>query len=394
MASTKLYLDLRNKAKDGMGTVVVMLTNYQTSASIGTGIRVSPNEWNGSHVSKRDDAAMLNIRLAEIKNDIDLQIIQLSFERDISKMTASQLKTIITSKKEGETKSSQTVSAMFDEYLEQDLSAGTKGLYLATKAKIEKYAGKQMLIEDINYKWLIGFEKFLAKTRGVNGRAIDLRNLRAVCNYAVNTGVVSDYAFQKFSVKQEPTKKRSISIEKLRELYRYPCKGYSAVYRDYFFLMFFLIGVNAKDLFLAKPNTMVNGRFEYSRSKTGKQYSIKVEPEAAELLKQYKGKNYLVEVMDHVKEYKNFLHGMNDALGMIGAVETGEPIIPDLTSYYARHTWATLAYEVGIPVDVISQALGHSMGNRTTLIYIKPNQKKVDDANRRVIDYLLNVIAV
>lgn len=389
MASTKLYLDLRNKAKDGRGSVVIILSNGKTTTSVGTGIRVLPSEWNGSHVTKRKDAVMLNIKLAEIKNDLDLQIIQLGFERDISRMTASQLKAVVTAKKEEFLPSTTTVASMFDEYLEQDLSAGTKGLYLATKAKIEKYAGKNILMEDINYKWLIGFEKFLAKTRGVNGRAIDLRNLRAICNYAVNTGVVSDYAFQKFPVKQEPTKKRSVSIEKLRELYRYPCKGYSGVYRDYFFLMFFLIGVNAKDLFLAKPNAVVNGRFEYSRSKTGKQYSIKIEPEAAELLKQYKGKKYLVEVMDHVKEYRNFLHGMNDALGMIGIAEKGEPVIPDLTSYYARHTWATIAYEIGVPVDVISQALGHSMGNRTTLIYIKPNQTKVDDANRRVIDYLL-----
>ncbi len=409
MASTKLYLDLRNKAKDGKGTVVIMLTNCQTSTSIGTGIRVSRSEWNGSHVTKRADAAMLNIKLAEIKNEIDLQIIQLGFERDISKLTAAQLKTLISSKKEDENKGAQSVATMFDEYLEQDLSAGTKGLYLATKAKIEKYAGQSVLMENIDYKWLKGFEKFLAKTRGINGRAIDLRNLRAVCNYAVNIGAVSDYAFQRFSIKQEPTKKRSISIDKLRELYWFPCSQKERIYRDYFFLMFYLIGINAKDLFLAKPSAVIDGRLEYSRSKTGKRYSIKIEPEAAFLLKKYRGKKYLVEVSDHFKDYKNFLHDMNDALGMIGPVHTEtiskqnelfhepvsirkvEPIIPELTSYYARHTWATLAYEIGIPIDIISQALGHSMGNKTTLIYIKPDQSKVDAANRKVIDYFFEV---
>ncbi len=389
MASTKLYLDFRGKAKDGKGTVVIVISNNRTVTTVGTGIRLSPKEWNGERVVKRSDSMLLNIELTKLKADIDTKISMLRLESGFDTLTAPQIKAMMQQEKKADKTEAHLISSVFDEYLEQDLSDGTKGLYRATLTKVERFAGKSAKISDINYKWLIDFEKFLAKTRGVNGRAIDLRNLRAVCNYAVNTGVVSEYAFKKFPVKQEPTKKRNISVDKLRELYRYPCRGYTVVYRDYFFLMFFLIGVNAKDLFLAKPDAIVNGRFEYARSKTGKQYSIRVEPEAAELLKQYKGKKYLVEVMDHVKEYKNFLHGMNDALGMIGTQDGNEPIIPDLTSYYARHTWATLAYEAGVPVDVISQALGHSMGNKTTLIYIKSDPAKVDAANRKVIDYFL-----
>ena len=52
-----------------------------------------------------------------------------------------------------------------------------------------------------------------------------------------------------------------------------------------------------------------------------------------------------------------------------------------------------LAYEVGVPIDIISQALGHSMGNRTTLIYVKPDQAKVDEANRKVIDYFKSTLS-
>ena len=388
MASTKFYLDLRGKAKDGKGTVVIVLTNNRTVTTMGTGIRVSPKEWNGESVVRRPDALILNTTLSKLKSDVDMELANLRFTPGFSLLSATQIKKIIEKRQQEAPEPSFAISNLFNEYLEQDLSDGTKGLYRATLEKVLRYAG-DCSITAINFKWLKGFEKFLAQTRGVNGRAIDLRNLRAVCNYAVNVGAVSDYAFKNFPIKQEPTKKRNIPLAKLRELYRYPCKGYTAVYRDYFFLMFFLIGVNAKDLFLAKPSAIVDGRFEYSRSKTGKSYSIRIEPEAEELLRQYKGKKYLVEVMDHVKEYKNFLHGMNDALGEIGIDKYGEPLIPDLTSYYARHTWATLAYEAGVPVDVISQALGHSMGNKTTLIYIKPDQLKVDEANRKVIDYFL-----
>jgi integrase len=61
----------------------------------------------------------------------------------------------------------------------------------------------------------------------------------------------------------------------------------------------------------------------------------------------------------------------------------------DITSYWARHTWATIASQLDIPKDVISRALGHSFGVKTTDIYIKFDDTKIDEANRRVIDYVL-----
>ena len=173
--------------------------------------------------------------------------------------------------------------------------------------------------------------------------------------------------------------------------------------------MFYLIGINAKDLFLAKKSSVVKGRLEYVREKTNKSYSIKIEPEAQKLINKYRSKGeYLLEVMDHYQHYENFLHHMNDILKEIGTIEWEmipnpddlfeqpklekhiTPVIPGISSYFARHSWATFAYDLGISLDIISQALGHSFGNRTTLIYVKYDQDKVDSANRKVIDYILN----
>ena len=64
-------------------------------------------------------------------------------------------------------------------------------------------------------------------------------------------------------------------------------------------------------------------------------------------------------------------------------------MIPGVTQYWCRHSWATIAAELDIPMDTISAALGHSHGSPVTNIYIDFNQKKIDDANRRVIDYIL-----
>ena len=263
-----------------------------------------------------------------------------------------------------------------------------------------------MKIESLNLKWLRSFDTYLSRTQGINGRSMYLRSLRAVCNYAKHIGIEFLYPFENFQIKSEPTQKRSVTVEQLIRFQSFETTPKNEMYRDYFFLMFYLIGINVKDLLMAKKSQVHRNRLEYIREKTGKRYSIKIEPEARELLNKYEGKGeYLLDALDHCKLYKSFAHEMNDALKLIGDTqvvtqddslfaefkETQQTcsVIPGISTYYARHTWATLAYEIGISMDIISQALGHSFGNRTTLIYVKYDQNKVDEANRKVIDYFL-----
>ena len=406
MATTRFYLDLRGRAKDGKGSIVITIYHNRTTAMIPTGVRVAPNEWDGSKVVRCNTAEIITAGLYEKKSRIDKSIAILSLDDNFRNISAVDIKTAILKGKPNRGKAYHLVSDLFAEYLTLDIKEGTKDIYRATLSKVLAFGGKSLKMEDINLKWLHQFERFLAKTQGVNGRAIYLRSLRAVCNYAVHTNAVQNYAFQNFSIKQEPTRKRSVSVEIFRKFLDYPAPEHLVRYRDYFLLMFLLIGINSKDLLLATEKQLVNNRLEYIREKTHKKYSIRIEPEAGELLKKYKGKSHLLEAMDHCKHYRSFAHEMNDKLKQIGDVvwemvpdpddlfgtprliKTITPVIPEISTYYARHCWATFAYEAGVPLDTISQALGHSSGNRTTLIYVKFDQEKVDLANRRVIDFL------
>ena len=72
----------------------------------------------------------------------------------------------------------------------------------------------------------------------------------------------------------------------------------------------------------------------------------------------------------------------------LGGKKIRKPLFPDLSSYWSRHTWATIAAELDIPKETISAALGHNIGSAVTSIYINFDYKKVDDANRKVIDYV------
>lgn len=403
MATTRLYLDFLGKARDGKGSVIIILTHNRTTASISTGIRLSGKEWSKGRAVKTHGADAINAKLNALKSDIDTKIAILSLDASFDTMTATDLKKSVEADKPKHEE--RTVSDLFNEYISNGMSSGTETIYRTTLSKVLDFSGN-IRMSDINLKWLYQFEKHLAKTQGVNGRGIYLRSLRAVCLYSMRTKVINESPFDNYKFKTEPTRKRSATVEKLREFRDFPVSKATEAYRDYFFLMFYLIGINSVDLFNAKKSAVVNGRLEYVRQKTHKKYSIKIEPEAQAIIDKHNGKGeYLLAVRDTYSNYKDFIHHMNAALKKIGpyVIETEtnpddlfdqtevkkvSPIIPGVSTYYARHSWATLAYENDIPVDTISQALGHSDGNRTTLIYIKFDQKKIDEANRKVIDCL------
>lgn len=192
----------------------------------------------------------------------------------------------------------------------------------------------------------------------------------------------------------EATIHRALSIEQVRAIASCKCPSFMEKYRDVFMLMVYLIGINSKDLLYLTEENEVDGRLVYHRYKTNKLYSIKIEPEAEVLIKRYKGKKYLLNFMDSYKDHLDCLHHINDNLkkvGMgyiIGIGYSGSAVCPTLTTYYARHTWASLAFELGVSKDTISLALGHSTGVKVTDIYIKYDLQKIDEANRKVINYI------
>ncbi len=64
------------------------------------------------------------------------------------------------------------------------------------------------------------------------------------------------------------------------------------------------------------------------------------------------------------------------------------PLFPHITTYWARHSRVTIAAELDIPKETIAAALGHG-GNSVTDVYIRFDERKIDEANRRVLDYVL-----
>lgn len=399
MATVKFYLDKRRQKKDG--TYPIKLNVFHNKQiMIATQLSASEKEWNGNEYSVRaQNYKPRNIVARGIINKAETVIFTLEQQEKLKSTTDKALKKLIEDAISSKVENQKTFLYYLDEFVSKKTNQGTKSIYTTTRNKIEEY-DSHCTFESMDKSWLENFEAWMAKTMKVNAYAIHLRNIRSVFNYAIDEEYTTLYPFRRFSIKKEETRKRSLTAEQLRLLRDYPCEEYQIRYRDMFMLMFYLIGVNAADLFNAKHSALVNGRFEYKRAKTGKLYSIKVEPEAQVIIEKYKGKDYLLNIMDEYGNYKDFLHRMGIGLKQIGETErkglggkkSRNPLFPDLSSYWARHTWATVAAELDVPKEVIAHALGHSWANSTTTdIYIRFDMKKVDEANRKVIDFVNNI---
>ena len=271
----------------------------------------------------------------------------------------------------------------------------TRRLYEGTISKINTF-DPDVTIDKVDKQWLTMFEQFCAKTMSINGYGIHMRNIRAVFNHLIDEGVITNYPFRTYKIKKEKTAHRVLTDEQLSMIKHTFCPQYALEYRDIFMLSLYLIGINIKDLLHIIPDQVQNGRLVYHRFKTNKLYDIRIEPEALEILQKYQGRKYLLNCMDRYKDYLDYLHHINRGLKKLGMEYTNgigydkntKSICPTLSTYYARHTWATLAYGLGVPKDIISQALGHSNGVSVTDIYIEYDRDKVDEANRKVIDYI------
>lgn len=256
----------------------------------------------------------------------------------------------------------------------------------------------KMTFDDVTLRWLNDFDEWMIeKELSQNSRNIHFKNIRTCLNRAIDEELTSNYPFRRFKIRQEETRKRNLPVEELRRLFDYPCEPYQEFYRDMFKLTFMLIGINAVDLAGVKEITR-DGRIEYRRAKTKKLYSIKVEPEAMEIIDKYRGEKGLLSLCDRWSNYQDFTKNCNIALKKLGLTERrgrgGKKIItsewPDISLYWARHSWATIARAKPLKIskDDIALALGHGK-KKVTDIYIEEDRDAIDEANRRVLDWVL-----
>jgi len=169
----------------------------------------------------------------------------------------------------------------------------------------------------------------------------------------------------------------------------------------WFALLFLLRGMPFADLARLRKCDFKDGVITYCRQKTGRQIRVHVTAEAAELIRQCAdrrtGSPYLLNILgdencrfplgrrEEYRHYQQVLRSFNRKLKLLA---TALGLRGKLSSYTARHTWATTAFHTKVTVGVISNALGHS-SVKVTETYLKPFENEaLDKANKKIIAYV------
>ena len=251
-------------------------------------------------------------------------------------------------------------------------------------------------LDEVNSNLMIRYENFL-KSTGVcpNTSSYYMRGLRAIYNRAVEKELTMQRSpFKHVYTGIDKTVKRAVPLKVIRQirdldLTIFPAKDFA---RDIFMFSFYTRGMPFIDMAYLKKKDLQNGILSYRRQKTGQQLFIKWEKPMQEIIDKYdtSATAYLLPIIrdttvDEHRQYKNAIHLVNVQLRKLGE-QLGLPV--PLTSYVARHAWASIAKSKNIPVTTISEAMGHDSENTTRIYLASLDTSVVDKANSLILKSL------
>ena len=281
-----------------------------------------------------------------------------------------------------------TVGELFKQYmhrLEEEKRTGYRHSIQQTYNSLIKFNRHlDIPFSEIDCNWLRRYETWLRKQgKSENTIGIRFRNIRTIFNLALDMELVrqEDYPFKKFKVSKlhQETAKRALSKAEILAVINYPTDDkdfYTRLAVALFTFSYFMGGINFVDMAYLTEKNITEGRLIYHRKKTSKLINLPLQEEALMVLKRYKdsSKGYLFPILsnEHKTEQQklNRLHKVitkvNRALKAIGE---GLNIPIKLTTYCARHSYATVLKRAGVATSIISESLGHS-SERVTQIYL------------------------
>lgn len=256
---------------------------------------------------------------------------------------------------------------------------GMAAAYKSTRSSLAKFLNNSDIrIPVIDLRFVRRYEDFLYST-GVTGNTVSyyLRNFRILYNQALLDGCHSlgEYPFVKAQTRPAKTVKRALTRGNLQSLANLMLEDTPELEfaRDLYLFSFYAQGMAFVDIVLLKKSSICNGILTYSRHKSKQLIRIAVTPQMQEIMDKYKtGGEYIFPILNkqdssEYKLYRLALGRINRHLRRIAAMID---IKVPLTTYTARHTWATLARDYGAPVSVISAGLGHT-SEEMTRVYLK-----------------------
>lgn len=251
---------------------------------------------------------------------------------------------------------------------------------------------------DIDIAWLRNYELWL-REEGLKDNTIGIRfrTLRAMYNLALDEGIVKAeyYPFKKFKVSKlhQKTAKRSLTKDDIKKVINYSTSSNSS-YRelaiDLFTYSYVMGGINFVDMAYLTKDNIYNNQLVYSRRKTKKLIKLPIHNQANRMHEKYNGSEYIFPILsEYHKTEQQRINRVHKVITKVNrelkAIGEELKLSIELTTYVARHSYATVLKRSGVSTSIISESLGHS-SEKVTQIYLDTfENSQIDEAMKNLL---------
>ena len=405
MATVKVKF--RKSSVEGKaGTIYYQLCHKHSNKQITTRMHVLPHWWDAEKETLAvygDNAGLLARYRRQIKKDL-LCIRRIICEWEGTEYALADVIKRFYALNEVESTMLSCLAALVDE-LKGDGRWGTaRNLQRALNSFSLFLDGEDISLGQMDERLVGEYEQWL-RTRKVsrNSSSFYMRNLRSAYNKLVSRNLTEQtFPFRNVYTGVERTRKRAVREGAVIRLLNLDLAHSAslAFSRDLFIFSYCTRGMAFVDIAYLKKGDVSRGMLNYIRHKTGQHLTVRIEPFVEEIIKRYepyvRNSPYLFPIItsdnpeEAFRQYQTALGYYNRKLKQLGEL-VGESLC--LSSYTARHSWATIARNHNIPLSIISAGMGHT-SEKTTLIYLDSvDGSLVDEANEEIVKALFHPVS-
>lgn len=380
------------------GTIIYQISHRRVTRQISTDIHINPEHWD----DKLHRIAFTDTEYCSLQHRIDGGLSMLSFiiKSLESRGYAFTVDDIVSQFRNQYDKSTMlTFMKEQIDYLRRCNRIGTAKNYERAMQSFAHFIGADIPIVAITKLLIDNYNAHLMQ-RGVvrNSISFYMRILRAVYNKAVRRHLLEQTnPFQNVYTGIDKTRKRAVDEKLIATLFKLELAKDSSLElaRDIFIFSFCTRGMAFVDIAYLKKSNIQDGMIHYARHKTGQLLSIKIEPNIADIINRYRlNTNDSPYVFPIIKStapavaYDEYRKGINLYNRQLKELSKMLSLDSPLSSYTARHSWATAARKHNAPISVISAGLGHT-SEKTTQIYLTSlDNNEIDTINQGIISEL------
>lgn len=394
MATLKVKLR-KSTIPEKPGSIYYQITHRRKSVQINPRIRLHPDRWNALAEEVVPAETSPAPEQQQIDNDRKLlsRIIR-ELESESLPYTAADIAARFRSREH------RTTVLRFMRELIQELRSrnrlGTARNYERAHNSLAAYLrGADLPLSDLTESVIEGYNAHL-QGRGVvrNTVSFYMRILRSVYNQAVRKGLIAPpHPFGKVYTGIDRTRKRALEEKVIHRLDSLPLAPESSLgfVRDLFLFSYCTRGMAFVDIAYLRKEDLRRGTIRYTRHKTTRPMCVRIEPYAQQIIDRHPAAGaspYLFPILtseEPAEAYLQYQTALNHYNRRLKRLSEMLQLDQGLTSYVARHSWATAARDRNIPLSVISAGMGHD-SERTTRIYLTMlDDSLIDSCNSAIV---------